>query len=107
MKDLIISQVNNKYLRMSLTAHSAGRLVVHNLLEKENSFQVEAQGERDPGGRAAGLCPPGKITREQKESMRPQQSSNIRISQEVISATASAPSTWLRSLRLGFPVLRF
>lgn len=49
MKDLIISQVNNKYLRMSLTAHSAGRLVVHNLLEKENSFQVEAQGETQVG----------------------------------------------------------
>lgn len=49
MKDLIIAQVNNKYLRMSLTAHLAGRLVVHNVLEKENSFQVEGQGERDPG----------------------------------------------------------
>lgn len=51
MKDLIISQVNNKYLRMSLSAHLYDRLVVHNLLEKENSFQVEGQEERDPGSK--------------------------------------------------------
>lgn len=51
MKDLIISQVNNQYLRMSLTAHLADRLVVHNLLEKDNSFQVEGQEERDRGSK--------------------------------------------------------
>lgn len=43
MKDLIVSQVNNKYLRMSLSAHLADRLVVHNLLENKNSFQVEVK----------------------------------------------------------------
>lgn len=41
--DLIVSQVNNKYLRMSLSAHLADRLVVHNLLENKNSFQVEVK----------------------------------------------------------------
>lgn len=49
MKDLVISQVNNKYLRLSLTAQVADRLVVHNLPVKENSIQVEGQEERDPG----------------------------------------------------------
>lgn len=52
MKDLIISQVNNKCCRKSLTAHLADRLVVHNLLEKESSFQIWGQEERDPGSKA-------------------------------------------------------
>lgn len=51
-KDLTISQVNNKYLRKSLMAHLADRQVVHHLLEKENSFQVWGQEERDPGSKA-------------------------------------------------------
>lgn len=53
MKDLIISQVNSKYLRKSFTACLAARLVVHNLLEKENSLPVWGQEERDRDSKAA------------------------------------------------------
>lgn len=47
MKDLIISQVNSKYLRKPFTPCLADRLVVHNLLEKENGLQVWGQEEID------------------------------------------------------------
>lgn len=53
MKDLIISQVNSKYLRKPFTPCLADRLVVHNLLEKENGLQVWGQEERDWGSKAA------------------------------------------------------